>query len=97
MVIEEFNMRFHLWFKVLCIATGLIASCAVLPTAAQTPSSSESKKQISQSQAVKLARSRVEGRVLRVDKSSNSYKVKMLSKSGRVVFVNVNRTTGKVQ
>lgn len=90
-------MRFHSWLKVLCIATGLIASSAVLPTVAQTSSSSESKKQISQSQAIKVARSRVEGRVLRVDKGANSYKVKMLSKSGRVVFVNVNRTTGKVQ
>lgn len=52
---------------------------------------------ISQSQAIAMARKRVGGRVLRVEKTSKSYRVKMLQQSGRVISVSVNRSTGKVE
>lgn len=49
----------------------------------------------SKAQAAKVARSAVSGRVLRIDKIGQVYRVKVLKKSGRVVSVDVNVYSGK--
>ncbi|GAB5380952.1 MAG: hypothetical protein Alis3KO_17360 [Aliiglaciecola sp.] len=51
---------------------------------------------INKAQAVQKAQQAVSGRVLRVDQSQNTYRVKVLQKSGRVVTVDVDKRTGRV-
>lgn len=48
-------------------------------------------------QAAERAKLQVKGRVLKVDKKSDRYRVKVLKKSGRVVSVDVDSRSGKVQ
>lgn len=48
------------------------------------------------SEAAKKAQQKVNGRVLKVDQSKNKYRVKVLQKSGRVISVDVDKTSGKV-
>lgn len=49
------------------------------------------------SQAADKARQAVNGRVLKVDKKNNAYRVKVLKKSGRVVSVDVDKQSGQVK
>lgn len=49
------------------------------------------------SQAADKARKAVNGRVLKVDKRSKAYRVKVLKKSGRVVSVDVDKQSGQVK
>ncbi|OFI34347.1 PepSY domain-containing protein [Alteromonas lipolytica] len=49
------------------------------------------------SQAVQQAKRHTEGRVLKVDRKPSSYRVKVLKKSGRVVTLDVDKRSGKVQ
>lgn len=51
---------------------------------------------ISKSQAVKRVKKVENGRVLKVDQTRQKYRVKVLKKSGRVVSVDVDRRSGKV-
>lgn len=51
---------------------------------------------INKSQAAERAKQQVNGRVLRVEQTKNKYRVKVLKKSGRVVSVDVDRNSGRV-
>ncbi|MFQ3237140.1 MAG: putative membrane protein YkoI [Paraglaciecola sp.] len=51
---------------------------------------------INKSQAAQKAQQKYQGRVLKVDQNKNKYRVKVLQKSGRVVSVDVDKTSGKV-
>lgn len=72
----------------------LLLLCAN-PISAQQNNDKAQTAKITQAQAIQTAKQLVKGKVLRVDRSSRSYRVKMLQDSGRVVLVDVNRTTGK--
>lgn len=50
----------------------------------------QSKKTISKQEAASIARSRTGGKVLKVSKHGNTYRVKVLTKKGRVVSVSVS-------
>lgn len=52
---------------------------------------------IDKAQAAERAKQYENGRVLRVDQDRNTYRVKVLKKSGRVVSVEVDKRSGKVQ
>ncbi|MCU7555289.1 PepSY domain-containing protein [Alteromonas sp. ASW11-19] len=52
---------------------------------------------VSKAQAAARARTEVNGRVLRVEQTRNSYRVKVLKKSGRVVSVDVDKRSGQVK
>lgn len=54
-------------------------------------------KGIDRSQAAERAQQVENGRVLRVDQTRNKYRVKVLKKNGRVVSVDVDKQTGRVQ
>jgi uncharacterized membrane protein YkoI len=56
----------------------------------------DKRPNISAAQAAQKAQQQVSGRVLRVDQSKNTYKVKVLQKSGRVVTVDVDKRSGRV-
>lgn len=53
-------------------------------------------QQIDKTQAANKARKQVNGRVLKVDQQSDRYRVKVLKKSGRVISVDVDKRSGKV-
>ncbi|WP_088329239.1 PepSY domain-containing protein [Lacimicrobium sp. SS2-24] len=52
--------------------------------------------QIDKASAAQKARQQVNGRVLKVDRTKDNYRVKVLKKSGRVVSVDVDPKSGKV-
>jgi uncharacterized membrane protein YkoI len=52
---------------------------------------------INQSQAVQKAQKKVKGRVIKVDKRNNKYRVKLLQKSGKVISVEVDGRSGQVR
>ncbi len=75
----------------------LLTLTVVLSTAAQPAFAQETtEKPIDKSQAAKKAQQQVKGRVLKVDRSKNKYRVKVLQKSGRVISVDVDKKSGKV-
>ncbi|MCC2607257.1 PepSY domain-containing protein [Planctobacterium marinum] len=45
----------------------------------------------SKAEAAKLAQRQVSGRVLKVEKYGDKYRVKILQSSGRVIFIEINR------
>lgn len=47
----------------------------------------------SKAEAAKLAQRQVTGRVLKVEKQGTKYRVKILQRSGRVIFIEINRKT----
>lgn len=55
-----------------------------------------SQQELNKAEAVKKAQQKIKGRVLKVDQSKSSYRVKMLQKSGRVISVDVDKRSGKV-
>ena len=56
----------------------------------------DNDQQINKTQAANKARKQVNGRVLKVDQQSDRYRVKVLKKSGRVISVDVDKRSGKV-
>jgi|TARA_Y100000296_G_scaffold79675_1_gene104013 uncharacterized membrane protein YkoI len=72
--------------------------CFVLALSNTTPALAlqDSGGDISKSEAAERARSAVNGRVLKVEQTSKNYRVKVLKKSGRVVSVDVDKRSGKV-
>ncbi|NMH58875.1 PepSY domain-containing protein [Alteromonas ponticola] len=52
--------------------------------------------QLDKAQAAERATQQVNGRVLRVEKNKDNFRVKVLKKSGRVVSVDVDRRSGEV-
>ncbi len=77
--------------KVLLLSIGL-SLAPVSQVAAQQKSGRAVENK---SQAADEARKAVNGRVLKVDKKNNGYRVKVLKKSGRVVSVDVDKKTGQ--
>lgn len=59
-------------------------------------SAQDNSSNISKAEAVAKAQQHVSGRVLRVDQGANTFKVKILQKSGRVVTIDVDKRTGRV-
>ncbi|GAA0852900.1 PepSY domain-containing protein [Aliiglaciecola litoralis] len=59
-------------------------------------SAQDTRPTISPAQAAQNAQKQVNGRVLRVDQSKNTYRVKVLQKTGRVVTVDVDKRSGRV-
>lgn len=84
-------LRLKLSSLMLCLAVSLAISAPQLAVAQQT-----ANKPIDKSQAAKKAQQQVKGRVLKVDRTKNKYRVKVLQKSGRVVSVDVDKKSGKV-
>nr|WP_229748060.1 peptidase [Lacimicrobium alkaliphilum] len=52
---------------------------------------------MNKAKAAQKARQQVNGRVLKVDRKKDNYRVKMLKKSGRVVSVDVDTKSGRVK
>ncbi|MCW8091399.1 PepSY domain-containing protein [Alteromonas sp. ASW11-130] len=53
-------------------------------------------RQLDKAQAAERAKQQVNGRILRIDKNKDNYRVKVLKKSGRVVSVDVDKRSGEV-
>ena len=84
------------WRIALVIGSLLLAQPMVSsPVHAQ--SNAQKSAQLSKAQAAERARQSVKGRVLKVEQSQNTYRVKVLQKSGRVVTVVVDKRTGRVK
>jgi uncharacterized membrane protein YkoI len=90
-----------MWFlkviKALLLVVCLLSVTEIRVSHALQTSNAYNANGISQTKAIEIARNLVEGRVLRVEKTTQSYKIKILQSSGRVVSVSVNRITGKVE
>jgi uncharacterized membrane protein YkoI len=83
-------MTLSLRVVVVCIVLAL--SCANTANAQQSTNTIVTK-----SEAAERARKAENGRVLKVEQTSNKYRVKVLKKSGRVVTVDVDKRSGKVK
>lgn len=82
------------------VATSMLTATPLM--AQQDTKEQKSKQQsrstdINKTQAADRARQQVKGRVLKVEKQKNQYRVKVLQKSGRVVSVDVDKNSGKVK
>lgn len=73
----------------------IFTSQLVLVPAAIAKDKQEQKK-ISKSQAAQKAQQAVPGKILKIENRGSFYRVKIHQKSGRVVYVTVDATTGKV-
>ncbi len=82
------------WFLVLCIIIGGM-SLTISPTV--SAQQQQQNQELSKAEAAERARAEVKGRVLKVEKRQNSYRVKVLQKSGRVVTVDVDKRSGRVK
>jgi len=67
----------------------------VVPVAVAKDKKEQAK--ISKSQAAQLAQQAFSGKVLKVEMRGNVYRVKIHQASGRVVYVTIDATTGKVR
>lgn len=79
-------MRIAIWMM-LAFALSLSGHSAVALAKGQS---------INKAQAAAYAKQAVAGRVLRVEKRRNSFRVKLLQKSGRVVIVDIDQESGKL-
>ena len=77
---------------VLCLASSPLTYAQ--STNSNNPDKSETK--VNQQQAIAKAKQSVPGKVLKVDRNKEHYRVKMLNQKGRVISVNVNKQSGKV-
>lgn len=77
--------------NLLLILLATFTLCTAGDLAAQ-----DTPQPIDKSQAAQKAQQQYKGRVLKVDQNKNKYRVKVLQKSGRVVSVDVDKTSGKV-
>lgn len=75
---------------IVCLAALLSSG---LPAFAQDKDKAVPK---TKSEAAQKAQQKVNGRVLKVDQNKKKYRVKVLQKSGRVISVDVDKTSGKV-
>lgn len=73
--------------------------CIVLTFSFVSPASAlqNSGGNLTKSEAAERARKAENGRVLKVEQTSKSYRVKVLKKSGRVVSVDVDKRSGNVK
>jgi uncharacterized membrane protein YkoI len=76
----------------------LIVVCLTAILFAGMPALAQDTKEVpkTKSEAAQKAQSKVNGRVLKVDQNKQKYRVKVLQKSGRVISVDVDKTSGKV-
>jgi len=81
--------------KIMTVAVFLLAM--PLSQQAHARQDKQATQQIDRSQAAAKAQQQVKGRVLRVDQTRSTYRVKMLKKNGRVISVDVDKNTGRVQ
>ncbi len=88
-LIKQSKLRFMSFLQTLLLTVALLFAA---PSMAQD----QRGQNINKAQAVQKAQQAVSGRVLRVDQSQNTYRVKVLQKSGRVVTVDVDKRTGRV-
>lgn len=58
--------------------------------------SNQSNKSVEPQKAIATAKKSVKGKVLKIDRQKEHYRVKMLNPQGRVVSVRINRQSGKV-
>ena len=61
-----------------------------------TSTTTNAEPKVNQQQAIAKAKQSVQGKVLKVDRNKEHYRVKMLNQKGRVISVNVNKQSGKV-
>lgn len=80
--------RLCVWVSTLLLSLMLSAN-----SLAQT---SNTDKSVDQQKAIATAKKSVKGKVLKVDRQKEHYRVKMLNQQGRVVSVKVDRQSGKV-
>jgi competence protein ComGC len=78
--------------KMLRLLPALLGILLVIPAMAQD----REQEQMDKTKAAQKARQQVNGRVLKVDRKKDNYRVKMLKKSGRVVSVDVDSRSGQV-
>ncbi|BFT30812.1 hypothetical protein D210916BOD24_19880 [Alteromonas sp. D210916BOD_24] len=83
-------MTLSLRAAIVCLVLGLSSTT---PAIAQQHSSGD----ITKSEAAERARKAENGRVLKIEQTAKSYRVKVLKKSGRVVSVEVDKRSGKVK
>ncbi len=74
----------------------MLLNLSVLSAMAQQQNATDNQT-LDKAQAAERAKQEVNGRVLRVEKSRDNYRVKMLKKSGRVVSVDVDKRSGEVR
>jgi len=80
----------------LFIAAMLILSSSFLLGPAAVAKDKHEQQRISGPQAAQRALQAAPGKVLKVERRGNVYRVKIHQKSGRVVYVTVDAITGKV-
>lgn len=92
----ELNLLFMRKLLAPVLVSLLLLGTAIAPSAFALQSDKQQSQDISKSQAAEKARAQVKGRVLKVEKRKNDYRVKVLQKSGRVVTVDVDGRSGRV-
>ena len=87
----------------LLLSCALFIGCISLADAqvahsndSRTEKSTHAEPKVNQQQAIAKAKQSVQGKVLKVDRNKEHYRVKMLNPKGRVISVNVNKQSGKV-
>ncbi|WP_276307695.1 PepSY domain-containing protein [Alteromonas facilis] len=88
------NRLFNLLIAVLM---SLTLSGIAMPAYAQQKEKQDKTEKIDKTQAAERARAELKGRVLKVEKRQDNYRVKVLQKSGRVVSVDVDKKSGAVK
>lgn len=83
----------------MTLSLRILVFCAALALSSVAPAMALQSNggDISKSEAAERARLAVDGRVLKVEQTSQNYRVKVLKKSGRVVSVEVDKRSGKVK
>lgn len=81
----------------LCLALTLTFSSQLILVPVAVAKDKQEQGKISKSEAVQKAQKAVAGKVLRVETKGNVYRIKIHQTSGRVVYVTVDATTGKVR
>jgi uncharacterized protein YpmB len=86
--------------KGVFFVAGFSLGCSTLAYAqsanSHTSSTTNAEPKVNQQQAIAKAKQSVQGKVLKVDRNKEHYRVKMLNQKGRVISVNVNKQSGKV-
>lgn len=79
------------------LSVGLFSVCiSLLLSANSFAQSNQSNKSVEPQKAIATAKKSVKGKVLKIDRQKEHYRVKMLNPQGRVVSVRINRQSGKV-
>lgn len=86
------RMQRSQWLLVMLMSAWLST-----PVAYARQSQDEKDQSIDKARAAEQARKEVNGRVLKVDRGQDKYRVKVLKKNGRVVSVDVDRRSGQVE